>query len=360
MFEFGMGSFNRKGQTWLEQNRQNCHCHHRIDWAFTDKANFRENLSMDVHGATAQAKLGIQVSLVATQIEDILASLLGQKRRHFEIRRPQLLLNAMEHAVLGGGKRFRPFLVVETARLFGLEGQGPLYAGAALELIHCYSLVHDDLPAMDNDDTRRGKPTVHIAYDEATAILAGDALLTMAFDILADKKTAGSAATRLKLVQILAQTAGIGGMVGGQMLDLAAEGRFGKQMRRPRGEADIIRIQSMKTGALIMAACSLGAILGKASKVQMKAIEDFSRNLGLAFQIKDDLLDVEGDAEKLGKAAGKDADAGKATFVSLRGVEGARALLQDVTQQSALALTSFGDKANTLKALLLFNQTRQS
>ena len=225
---------------------------------------------MDHHSALAQAKLGKQVSIVTMQIEDILVALLGQKRRIFEKQRPQLLLQAMGHAVLGGGKRFRPFLVVETARLFGVEDQGPFFAGAALELIHCYSLIHDDLPAMDNDNTRRGKPTVHIAYDEATAILAGDALLTMAFDVLADKKTTGSAATRMKLVQILAQTSGIGGMVGGQMLDLAAEGRFGKQMRKPRGEADVLRIQSMKTGALIMAACRMGAILGKATKNQMK------------------------------------------------------------------------------------------
>jgi farnesyl diphosphate synthase len=307
-----------------------------------------------------QTTLGQHVSAVAQQMEALLTELLSPKPRGFETMRPPLLLEAIAHAVLGGGKRFRPFLVVETAKLFGISGDGPLRAGAALELIHCYSLIHDDLPAMDDDDLRRGKPTVHIAYDEATAILAGDALLTMAFDVLADRKTDRSASVRTKLIQILSQNAGIGGMVGGQMLDLAAEGRFGTLMKTPAGVAGILRIQSMKTGALIMAACRMGAILGKAKNKETKALDAYSRALGLAFQIKDDLLDVEGDAAQLGKAAGKDSDAGKATFVSLRGTAGAHAMLDEVSQKAEDALAVFGDKAASLKALLQFNQLRQS
>jgi farnesyl diphosphate synthase len=315
---------------------------------------------MDNHIGVDQATLGKHFSDVAVRTEELLTELLGTRRKKLEIARPTLLLKAMAHAVLGGGKRFRPFLVIETARLLGVAGDGPLRVGAALELVHCYSLIHDDLPAMDNDDVRRGKPTVHIAYDEATAILAGDALLTMAFDILADRKTAGSATVRTKLVQILAQNAGIGGMVGGQMLDLAAEGRFGGHMKKPSGEAGITCIQSMKTGALIMASCRMGAVLGKASTAEMRAVEAYSSALGLAFQIKDDLLDVEGDATRLGKAAGKDADAGKATYVSLRGLKGAKEMLDEVTGKAAAALEFFGQRSTTLQALLIFNQRRQS
>jgi farnesyl diphosphate synthase len=307
-----------------------------------------------------QTTLGHHVAEVAQNMEALLAELLSKKPKGAEIMRPPLLLEAMAHAVLGGGKRFRPFLVVEAAKLFGMSGEGPLRAGAALELIHCYSLIHDDLPAMDNDDLRRGKPTVHIAYDEATAILAGDALLTMAFDVLADRKTNRSASIRTKLIQTLSQNAGIGGMVGGQMLDLAAEGRFGTLMKTPSGVAGVLRIQSMKTGALIMAACRMGAILGKAKGKETKALDAYSRALGLAFQIKDDLLDVEGDAAQLGKAAGKDSDAGKATFVSLRGTAGAHAMLHEVTEKAEAALAVFDDKAASLKALLQFNKLRQS
>jgi farnesyl diphosphate synthase len=307
-----------------------------------------------------QTQLGQHVAEVALRTEILLKTLLATRHRSFEIMRPPLLIEAMAHAVLGGGKRFRPFLVVETAKLFGISDEGPLRAGAALELIHCYSLIHDDLPAMDNDDMRRGKPTVHIAYDEGTAILAGDALLTMAFDVLADRKTDRRASVRTKLIQVLSQSAGIGGMVGGQMLDLAAEGRFRKRMKTPAGVTGILRIQSMKTGALIMAACRMGAILGKATRVETKALDAYSRALGLAFQIKDDLLDVEGDAAQLGKAAGKDADAGKATFVSLRGASGARAMLDEETESAKESLAIFGDKASSLIELLHFNQLRQS
>jgi farnesyl diphosphate synthase len=321
---------------------------------------------MNDRAESQSVMLNQKVLAVAAQIETVLAGLLNTRSRRsalgrsLEGEKPALLLEAMAYASLGAGKRFRPFLVYETAQLLGASGPGLLRAGAALELVHCYSLVHDDLPAMDNDALRRGKATVHIAYDEATAILTGDALLTLAFDVLADPKTAKSGTIRLKLIQILAKTAGIGGMIGGQMLDLAAEGRFANRLRKPGGEAGIIRIQSMKTGALIVAACRMGAILGKARKQQVVAIDNYAHALGLAFQIKDDLLDVEGNSASLGKAAGKDASAGKATFVSLRGIDGARAMLDDVSSKASVALTAFGTDADTLRALLVFNRERQS
>jgi farnesyl diphosphate synthase len=249
---------------------------------------------------------------------------------------------------------------VETARLFGKTGNGPIRAGAALELIHCYSLVHDDLPAMDNDDLRRGKPTVHRAYDEAMAILVGDGLLTLAFDVLADRRTAPLDAIRIELVRLLAQGAGIGGMVGGQMLDLAAEGRYPAIRKASSAEANVIRIQSMKTGALIATGVAMGAVLGGASKGQRAALSTYANALGLAFQIKDDLLDVEGDAAAVGKATGKDAAAGKATFVSLRGIAGAKAHLAETTETARQALQPFGQPAAMLLALLDFNMQRTS
>ncbi len=307
-----------------------------------------------------QQTLAERIRQVALLTEEQLALLLRASKQKFEIARPPLLMQAMRYAALGGGKRFRPFLVVECARLFGKTGEGPLRAGAALEFIHCYSLAHDDLPAMDDDDLRRGKPTLHKAYDEAIGILAGDALLTLAFDVIADRKTSASAAVRAKLVQLVAQGAGCGGMVGGQMLDLAAEGRYRGHMKKPSGEAGIIRIQSMKTGALIMAACRMGAILGGAKKAEALSLDTYAEALGLAFQIKDDLLDVEGNAATLGKASGKDAAAGKATFVSQRGIDGARALLGEITREGIAALGPFGKAGETLEALMEFNMQRSS
>jgi farnesyl diphosphate synthase len=307
-----------------------------------------------------QQALATRISEIAQLTEAQLTLLLHSARRPSEITRPALLMEAMRYGVLGGGKRFRPFLVMEVARLFGCAGEGPLRAGAALELIHCYSLAHDDLPAMDDDDLRRGKPTLHKAYDDAIGILAGDALLTLAFDVIADRKTARSAAVRVKLVQLVAQAAGCGGMVGGQMLDLAAEGRYRGRMAKPSGETGIIRIQSMKTGALILAACRMGAILGGAKKADIQALDAYAKALGLAFQIKDDLLDIEGNAATLGKAAGKDAEAGKATFAKLRGIEGAKALLEDITTQGKAALAPFGETGQTLQALMDFNRLRSS
>ncbi len=296
----------------------------------------------------------------AARTERMLERLLTDAALPGEVMRPPLLMDGMRYAALGGGKRFRPFLVIESAALFGVSGEGPVRAGAALELVHCYSLVHDDLPAMDDDDMRRGKPTLHKVHDDAMAVLAGDALLTLAFDALTDRATSTSAARRVNLVRELARGAGVGGMVGGQLLDLAAEGRYPPDPTHPPGEAGVVRIQSMKTGALIKAACRMGAILGGAKQRDLRALDAYADALGLAFQVRDDLLDAEGDAATLGKAAGKDAAAGKATFVSLHGVEGARRRLAEVTAAGEAALGPFGARAAVLRELLAFNARRKS
>jgi farnesyl diphosphate synthase len=296
----------------------------------------------------------------AAATERMLHSLLSDAALPGEITRPPLLMEALRYAMLGGGKRFRPFLVIETARLFGVAGAGPVRAGAALEMVHGYSLIHDDLPAMDNDDMRRGKPTLHKVHDDALAVLAGDALLTLAFDVLADRATARDANRQVALVRALARGAGLGGMVGGQMLDLAAEGRYPRDPDHPVGEAGVVRIQSMKTGALIRTACTMGAILGGAKLADAAALDAYAEALGLAFQIKDDLLDAVGDAATLGKAAGKDAAAGKATFVSLHGVDGAGRRLAEVTRAGEGALTRFGARAAILRDLLAFNRRREN
>ena len=259
-----------------------------------------------------------RLASVAADTEALLERLLGAAPGPGEIARPERLLAAMRHAVLGGGKRLRPFLLVESAALFGAARYtGALLAGAALECLHCYSLVHDDLPAMDDDDLRRGRPTVHKAFDEATAILAGDALLTLAFDVMARSEVHPDAGVRIALVSELARAAGLGGMAGGQMLDLAAEGRFDD--KRALGENEIATLQAMKTGALIRFACRAGAILGQADAAARASIDRYGAAIGQAFQIADDLLDFEGDAETIGKAAGKDAAAGKATLVAALG-----------------------------------------
>jgi farnesyl diphosphate synthase len=222
-------------------------------------------------------------------------------------------------------------------------------AGAALECVHCYSLAHDDLPAMDNDDLRRGRPTTHKAFDEATAILAGDGLLTFAFDILARPETHADAEVRLQLIAALARAAGLGGMVGGQMLDLAAEGRF-DATPPTLGEEDVKTLQAMKTGALLKFACRAGAILGQASVAQREALDRYGTAVGKAFQIADDLLDVEGDPALVGKQTGKDAEAGKATIVGLLGPEGARARLRTLVAEAEAALAPFGASAAVLIA----------
>lgn len=258
------------------------------------------------------------------------------------------LLAAMRHATLGGGKRLRPFLVMQSAGLFRVAPGAAVRVGAAIELIHCYSLVHDDLPAMDDDDLRRGLPTVHKAFDEATAILAGDALLTMGFEVLADPDTHPNPAIRAELCLALARAAGAFGMVGGQMLDLAAETASSQDI------GAITRLQRLKTGALIAFSCEAGAILGQAPMPLREALRAFAHDLGLAFQITDDLLDVEGTREETGKAVRKDEAAGKATFVSILGAERARAQANILASQANAHLSVFDSKADLLRATARF------
>jgi farnesyl diphosphate synthase len=235
--------------------------------------------------------------------------------------------------------------VVESARLFEVPRANALMAGAALECVHCYSLVHDDLPAMDNDELRRGQPTAHRKFDEATAILAGDGLLTFAFDILSRGETHADPAVRIALVNALSRAAGLGGMAGGQMLDLAAEGRFGPLKH---GENDVRMLQAMKTGALLRFACEAGGILGRAAPQQRDALERYGAAVGEAFQIADDLLDIEGDPSLVGKSTGKDLAAGKATFVTVLGITGAKERLQHLVAEAETALGPFGSAAATL------------
>jgi farnesyl diphosphate synthase len=298
-----------------------------------------------------------RLETTAAEMEIVLDALLREAAEAGEIARPQRLIAAMRHAMLGGGKRLRPFLVAETAALFDVPRDRALLAGAALECVHGYSLIHDDLPAMDDDDLRRGQPTVHKAFDEATAILAGDALLTLAFDILSRPHIHPDAAIRVALIAALARSAGIGGMVGGQMLDLAAEGRFGAS--KPLTIEDVVRLQSMKTGALLVFACEAGAVLGGADTPQRDAIVTYGQAVGRAFQIADDLLDVEGDAATLGKQTGKDAAAGKATLVGMLGAKGARERLAVLVADAEMALAPFGGRAATLKAAAQFIAERR-
>jgi farnesyl diphosphate synthase len=304
------------------------------------------------------ARFSDRLATTARDMETLLDQLLSPAALGGETARPPRLIAAMRHAALDGGKRLRPFLVVETAALFDVDRTGALMAGAALELIHCYSLVHDDLPAMDNDDLRRGRPTVHKAFDDATAILAGDALLTLAFDVMARAEVHSDAAVRSMLVLELARASGLGGMVGGQMLDLAAEGRF--ESKKALSEKEILTLQAMKTGALIRFACNAGAILGKADASTRTNIARYGSAIGQAFQIADDLLDVEGDAKTLGKAAGKDAAAGKATLVATLGVDKARARLSELVEEANAALGSFGEKSDTLRATARFIAERRA
>jgi farnesyl diphosphate synthase len=284
----------------------------------------------------------------AKEIESVLEKLLSTAPLEGELSRPARLIEAMRYSSLGGGKRFRPFLVVESAALFEVPRSRALTAGAALECVHCYSLVHDDLPAMDNDDLRRGQPTAHKAFDEATAILAGDGLLTLAFDILSRTEAHPDAAIRIDLVSSLARAAGLGGMVGGQMLDLEAEGRFAGNVPLKLDENSILTLQAMKTGALLRFACTAGGILGSANAAQRKALERYGSAVGKAFQIADDLLDLEGDPALVGKQTGKDAVAGKATIVGILGAPGARARLKELVAEAEDALAPFGKSAEIL------------
>src|SRR5215831_12110405 len=252
------------------------------------------------------ARFETRLGEIAALTETLLDRLLGSAALAGERARPTRLMESMRYATLGGGKRFRPFLVVESAALFAVPRERSLMAAAALECVHCYSLVHDDLPAMDNDDLRRGRPTAHKAFDEATAILAGDSLLTYAFDILARPETHPSAEVRVRLVTALARASGLGGMVGGQILDLAAEGRF-PDVPKPASLTEVETLQAMKTGALIRFGAVAGAILGQADDDRLRALDRYGAAIGQAFQIADDLLDIEGDAATVGKQTGKDA-----------------------------------------------------
>src|SRR5271154_2680191 len=285
---------------------------------------------------------------VAADTEALLERLLAPEPAEGEISRPARLIEAMRYSSLNGGNRFRPFLVVESAALFGVTRQNALMAGAALECVHCYSLVHDDLPAMDNDDLRRGQPTAHKAFDEATAILAGDGLLTFAFDILSRPQTHPDPGVRVELVNALARASGLGGMVGGQMLDLAAEGRFAGDGPQRLGETEVLTLQAMKTGALLRFACEAGGMLGLASPAQRKALARYGSAVGKAFQIADDLLDLEGDPALIGKSTGKDAVAGKATMVDLLGPIGAKARLAELVAEAQQALAPFGPDSAVL------------
>ncbi len=305
--------------------------------------------------ATTTDDFASLLDTTAAETEALLGKLLSDAPMSGEIARPHRLIEAMRYSSLNGGKRLRPFLTVASADMFGVPRSGALMAGAALECIHCYSLIHDDLPSMDNSDLRRGRPTAHKKYDDATAILAGDALLTLAFDIITRDEVHRDAGVRLALTRALARAAGIGGMAGGQMMDLAGEGRFGD-----REPPDVAKLQQMKTGALLKYGCIAGALLGQASKEQYAALEAYGHAFGEAFQIADDLLDVEGDAAALGKPAGQDAALGKTTFVTQLGIDGAKARLRDLLKQADAALAPFGSKGDVLRAAARFVAERQN
>lgn len=280
-----------------------------------------------------------KLASVARATEHMLVKLLPQ-----DVQNP--IAAPMQHAVLNGGKRLRAFLAIESAALYDVEKSQSLRTAAAIECMHAYSLVHDDLPCMDDDDLRRGKPTVHIKWDEATAVLAGDALQTLAFEILADSETSTHAAVQVKLIKTLAEASGAQGMVLGQMLDIAAE-----TAKSPLTLDEIIHLQANKTGALIQWSALSGAILGQEDG---EALRTYSQALGLAFQIQDDVLDVLGDAEVAGKRLQKDADAGKATFVSLLGLEPAQKRANILVEEACDALHGFGEKAYNLRQVAHF------
>jgi farnesyl diphosphate synthase len=265
---------------------------------------------------------------------------------------PDRLIAAMRHGSLNGGKRLRPLLVRQAAQVFGVPAGHTVQVGLAVEMIHCYSLIHDDLPAMDDDDLRRGQPTVHKAYDDATAILAGDSLLTHAFGVLAHD-SASDPIVRIRLVAELAAGAGAGGMAGGQMADIEGERSF-------LSERAIARMQAMKTGALIRAAVRMGAIIGGASDEELKHLTDYSEAAGRAFQLADDILDVTASAEVMGKATGKDAGAGKQTIVARIGLEAAQRQLGEVIHDALSALIPFGDRAEGLRATAKFFAQREN
>ncbi|NOZ32350.1 MAG: polyprenyl synthetase family protein [Alphaproteobacteria bacterium] len=265
---------------------------------------------------------------------------------------PERLVAAMRHGTLNGGKRLRPLLVRQSAAIFGLSPNATLCASAAVELVHCYSLIHDDLPAMDDDDTRRGKPSVHVAFDQATAILAGDALLTLAFHVLAKSDCHDDAGIRTALVLELAAGAGAGGMAGGQMRDLEGE-------NKSLAEPDITTMQAMKTGALIRASVRMGALLGGATAEELSALTAYGEAAGRAFQIADDILDETATPQRMGKATGKDAARKKPTLVARIGMDTAKRRLGENVHNAISALTLFSTGADGLRATARYFATRE-
>jgi len=263
-----------------------------------------------------------------------------------------VLVDAMRYAALGGGKRLRPFLVLETARMLGGDVEQAMTVGCALECLHVYSLIHDDLPCMDDDDLRRGKPTVHKKYDEAIAVLAGDGLLTHAFELLASESAHPDPSIRARLVLELARAGGTNGMIGGQVVDITVA-------ENERDTALITQLQAMKTGALIRYAAKAGGLISGAQPHDLAALDRYADALGLAFQIRDDILDVEGDAALVGKAVGKDADLGKATFVSLLGLDGAKEKARQLGETARAALAPYGEKGQALVGTVDFVLERQ-
>lgn len=284
---------------------------------------------------------------VAASVDTMLSDILPQP-----VGPESALLDAMRYASLGGGKRIRPFLVVQSGHIFGMDEDAMLRIAAAVECVHTYSLVHDDLPCMDDDDMRHGKPSTHLEYDEATAVLVGDALLTFAFEILSDANAHPDPFVRCDLVARLAASIGFHGMVGGQMIDMLAEAS-------DLEITAITRMQRMKTGALIAFASESGGVAARASHASIHALNAYAYDLGMAFQITDDLLDIEGDSEVLGKTAGKDEKAGKVTFVSILGLERARMQARLLATQAVAHLDLFDEKADLLRALATFAVERK-
>lgn len=290
-----------------------------------------------------------EATAIVTRLTDALIDRLLLVPRGLEAR----VYEAMRYSVLAPGKRVRPLLVLAGSRLFGVARRSALQVAAAIEMVHAYSLIHDDLPAMDNSDLRRGRPTSHKQFDEATAVLAGDGLLTMAFEVLSHPDTHGDPAVRGELISALATAAGVAGMVGGQMIDLIAENQL-------LDIGAVTRLQRMKTGALIAFACESGAVLAKAASEPRLALRGYAHDLGLAFQIADDLLDVEGSGADIGKPVGADAAAGKATFVSILGVERARAQAELLVGQAVAHLDLFEERAELLRQIARFVINRSS
>jgi farnesyl diphosphate synthase len=294
--------------------------------------------------AALQAALAAQGEAVTRVLDEMLAPVEGPRGR---------VIEAMRYSALGGGKRLRPFLVCESARLFEVPQARALRVAAAIEMVHCYSLIHDDLPAMDDSALRRGRATAHVAFDEATAILAGDGLLTEAFAVLADARTHDKAAVRIALVAALAAASGAAGMVGGQMIDISPE-------RSALDLDGISHLQSLKTGALIRFSCEAGALLAEAAAAEREALVVYAQDLGLAFQIADDILDAESTPEALGKPTGQDANLGKATFVGQLGIREAREKAQGLVESACARLDIFGEKADLLRQTAAFVVARRS